>query len=136
MSRLRLEMGEGPIGLLSTTVKPHRPTEMDLVREQLQSGQSSERPNGKQSGENTERPVGKLSQKKGKNIFGQKNAAEKNGGQNNFRQNNVGQNNFGQSNAAQNNFVTTPRPTPTPSPIGTTISLGGPQNDQVKQSHF
>ena len=130
-------MGESPIGLLSTTVKPHNPTEMDLAREHLQSGQSSQRPNGNQSGENTQRP-----QKKGKNIFGQKNAGQgglfgqndagqKNGGQKNGGQNKVGQ---GQNGFGQNNFVTTPRPTPTPIPIGTTISLGGPQNDQVQNT--
>ncbi len=92
-------MGESPIGLLSTTVKPQQgsPTDLDLAREQLQSGENTDRP-----------PKGK----KGKSS------------------------NFGQKKVAQNNnaglFGTSQKPTPTPIPLGTTISLGGPQNDQVR----
>jgi hypothetical protein len=38
-------MGESPIGLLSTTVKPQQgsPTDLDFAREQLQSGENTDR---------------------------------------------------------------------------------------------
>ena len=96
-------MGESPIGLLSTTVKPQQqgsPTDLDLAREQLQSG------------ENTDRPP-KMKKGKSSNFGHKKNVAQNN---------NVGL------------FGTSQKPTPTPIPLGTTISLGGPLNDQVNVS--
>lgn len=114
-------MGETPIGLLSTTVKPdRRPSGLESARLEFQS-----------SNEHTDRPT-----KKGKSIFGNKFGTQT---ENVFRTSTfllIGNNLEYHSKLVNDHHsffsINVEATTPIPAPLLSSVSLGGPLNDQLQ----